>query len=186
MADLTTLANVKQDLTITETANDAQLSRLITEISEFFINQVNRGALLEAGYSEKRNGNCGDSIVPRYYPLLAVASVTVNGISIPASPDGIQRGFVFDDWTIFLVCDRFRKGRGNVQLNYTAGYAVTPPDIERAVIDQTIFTFRRLPKLGTITQQMSGVTTATFSQKDLAPGVQGVINAYRDRSLVGL
>jgi hypothetical protein len=49
-----------------------------------------------------------------------------------------------------------------------------------------VFTFRRLPKLGTITQSMGGVTTATFSQKDTAPGVTGVINQYRDRALVGL
>jgi hypothetical protein len=187
MADLTTLANVKQDLVVTETANDAQLSRLITEFSTWFLNQINRGALLAASYAEKRNGQGGDSIVPGFYPVTAVAGVTVNGIQIPASPDGVVSGFVFDELTVYMVgCHRFKKGRQNVQLNYTAGYATVPADVERAVIDQVIFSFRRLPKLGTVTQQMQGVTTAQFSQKDLAPGVLPVVQNYKNHALVGM
>lgn len=187
MADLTTLANVKQDLVITETANDPQLSRLITEFSTWFLNQINRGGLIEADYVEKRNGQGGDSIVPGFYPVTAVSGVTVNGVVIPASPDGVASGFVFDELTIYLVGGyRFNRGRQNVQLSYTAGYATVPADVERAVIDQVIFTFRRLPKLGTVTQQMQGVTTAQYSQRDLAPGVNPVIQNYKNHALVGM
>jgi hypothetical protein len=187
MPDLATLAQLKQDLTITETANDAQLQRLLDEVSAWFLNQINRGALLTATYTERRNGYGGDSMVPKFYPLTAVSAVTVNGVSIPQSPDGIQGGFIFDELTIYTVgCYRFRKGRLNVELDYTAGYATVPAEIERGVLDQCIFMFRRLPKLGTVTQQMQGITVATFSQKDMAPGLQNLINSYRDRALVGL
>jgi hypothetical protein len=187
MADLTTLANVKQDLTIGENANDTQLSRLITEFSAWFLNQINRGGLITASYTERRNGQGGDSIVPGFYPVTAVSGVTVDGMPIPASPDGVASGFVFDELTIYMVgCYRFRRGRQNVQLSYTAGYATVPADVERAVIDQIIFTFRRLPKLGTVTQQMQGVTTAQFSQKDLAPGVMPVVQNYKNHALVGM
>jgi hypothetical protein len=187
MPDLATLAQLKQDLVITNDNSDDQLQRLLTEISAWFLNQINRGALLSATYTERRNGSGGDSIVPRYFPLSAVSSITVNGLSIPVSPDGVQGGFIFDQWTIFMVgCYRFTRGRQNVVLNYTAGYAAVPPEVERAVLDQCVFTFRRLPRLGTITQTLQGVTVATFSQKDMAPGVQGVIDSYKDKALVGL
>jgi hypothetical protein len=187
MADLTTLENVKQDMSIGETADDAKLSRLITEFSVWFLNEINRGALLEDAYNEKRNGYGGDSIVTKYYPITAVSSVIVSGVNIPASPDGVATGFVFDDLTIYLTgCYRFIRGRQNIQLNYTAGFATVPADVERAVINQVIFTFRQLQKLGTVSQQMQGVTTAQFSQKDLAPGVGTVIENYRCRALVGL
>jgi hypothetical protein len=187
MPDLATLAQLKQDLTITETANDAQLQRLLDEVSAWFLNQINRGALLTATYTERRNGYGGDSMVPKFYPLTAVSAVKVNGVGIPQSPDGIQGGFIFDEFTIYTVgCYRFRKGRLNVELDYTAGYATVPAEIERGVLDQCIFMFRRLPKLGTITQQMQGITVATFSQKDMAPGLLNLIDSYRDRALVGL
>lgn len=186
MADLTTLADVKQDAVITDTKSDDQLSRLITEVSTWFLNQINRGALIEAGYVERRNGTGGDQMVPKYYPLLAVAAIAVNGTSIPASPDGVQSGFVFDDHSIYLIGSCFTKGRQNVSLSYTAGYVTVPADVERAVIDQVIFTFRRLPKLGTMQQNLQGFSAPAFSQKDMAPGVATVINAYKDRALVGL
>jgi hypothetical protein len=197
MADLVTLDAVKQDLNITNTNDDAQLKRLITEISAWILNQMNRGAILQASYTERRSGTGGDQIQTKYFPIISVESLSVNGIAVPSSPDSVQPGFVFDGLSIFMLggtClndgslhpGQFWRGRQNVQISYTAGYATVPADIERAVIDQIVFTFRRLPKLGTITQSMGGVTTATFSQKDTAPGVTGVINQYRDRALVGL
>jgi hypothetical protein len=81
---------------------------------------------------------------------------------------------------------RFNRGRGNVQLVYEAGYPTTPLDIEQAVIDQVAFTLRRQPNLGTVSQTMNGILTTSFSQKDLAPGVQAVVNFDRDRAVVGL
>jgi hypothetical protein len=197
MADLVTLNAVKQDLNITNTNDDDQLSRLITEISAWILNQMNRGAILAASYTERRSGTGGDMIQTKYFPIISVESLSVNGIAVPSSPDSVQPGFVFDGLSIYIlggacVSDgslnpgRFWRGRQNVLISYTAGYATVPADIERAVIDQIMFTFRRLPKLGTITQSMGGITVATFSQKDTAPGVMSVINSYRDRALVGL
>lgn len=187
MTDLATLTQLKQDLNIANSNDDVQLQRILDEISGWFLNQINRGSLLNATYNERRNGNGGDSIVPRYYPLTAVSSITINGTTIPASPDGVQSGFINDEWTIYLVgCYRFLRGRQNIVLNYTAGYATVPPEVERGVLDQCIFTFRRLPKLGTITQTLQGFTTATFSQKEMAPGLQSLIDSYKDRALVGL
>lgn len=201
MADLTTLANVQAygQIPATDSAAATVLSRLISSFSQWFLTQVNRGALLQSTYTEQRNGMGGDSITTIYWPIQAVTSVSVDGISIPASVNG-SPGYVFDSFTIWLTrgysataglgspCAtyRFNRGRGNVQVVYQAGYPSVPLDVEQAVLQQVLFTFRQAPNLGTITQTAQGVLTANFSQRDLAPGVQQVVEFYRDRAVVGL
>ena len=203
MADLTTLAIVKTYMQITDTVQDASLSRLITAFSAWFLNQCNRGALLSATYTESRNGTGSDALTTKYFPITAVSSVIVNGVSVPASPDGVQPGYVFDGFSIFIISggssigygsnggvpsavDSFCRGRQNVKITYTAGYPTTPADVEQAVIDQVVFTHRRQRNLGTVAQTMSGQLTTSFSQRDLAPGVQAVIDNYKTRTAVGI
>jgi len=189
MADLTTLTNVQEygQIPATDTAAATVLSRLISAFSQWFLTQVNRGAFLESSYTEQRNGQGGDLITPIYWPLVSVQSVTVDGVSIPLLAAGQTPGFWADSFTIFLSGHyRFRRGRGNVQLSYTAGYPSVPLDVEQAIIDQVLFTFRRAPNLGTVSQAMNGITTVSYSQKELAPGVQAVVNFYRDRAVVGM
>jgi hypothetical protein len=198
MADLTTLENVKSYMQITDTSQDIVLARLISAFSQWFLTQVNRGALISSTYTEQRNGQGGDSLTTIYWPIQSITSLTVDGITIPASVNG-SPGYVFDSFTIWLTTGysltsgfsscfdaRFRRGRGNVQILYVAGYTNVPLDIEQAVIDQVAFTLRRQPNLGTTSQSMNGITTVSFSQKDLAPGVQAVVEFYRDRAVVGL
>jgi len=183
--DLTTLENVKSYMQITDTSSDVVLSRLISAFSEWFLNQVNRGALITSTYTEQRNGQGGDSITPIYWPIQSITSVTVDNVAVPASTQGTP-GYVNDSFTIWLTGYRFRRGRGNVQLVYEAGYPTVPLDIEQAVIDQVALTLRRQPNLGTTTQNMNGITTVSFTQKDLAPGVQNVINSYKSSTVVGV
>lgn len=184
--DLTTLQNVKDYMQITDGGSDTVLQRLISSFSQWFLSQLNRGNLVESTYTEQRNGQGGDVMTSFYYPLLSVTSVTVSGQVIPESPDGVQRGYTSDSYSIFLIGYKFHRGRQNVQLNYSAGYPTVPMDIEQAVIDQVVLTNRRQVNLGTTAQTMQGSLTTSFSQKDLAPGVQLVINAYRNRAVVGL
>lgn len=196
MADLTTIGNVKAYAQITDNASDAVLSRLISAFSAWFLNQVNRGALISATYTEQRNGQGGDSLTTINWPIQSVTSLSVDGNAIPASPGPNQFGYFFDSYTVWIVApggcgsrgsrSRFTRGRGNVQIVYQAGYATVPLDIEQAVIDQVLFTFRRQPNLGTVSQQMNGITTVSFSQKDLAPGVSLVVENYKDKTVVGL
>lgn len=185
--DLTTLANVKDYMQISDTSQDTVLTRLISAFSQWFLTQVNRGALLLSTYTEQRNGSGGDSLTTIYWPIQAVTSLSVDGITIPPSPGPNQPGFVFDSFSIWLVGGyRFCRGRGNIQIVYQAGYTSTPLDVEQAVIDQVAFTLRRQPNLGTVSQSMNGITTVSFSQQDLAPGVKNVVQMYRDRAVVGL
>ncbi len=190
MADLTTLENVKSYMQITDTSQDTVLARLISAFSQWFLTQVNRGALISSTYTETRNGQGGDSLTTIYWPIQSITSLTVDGVTIPpqANPgqNGWTPGYTNDSFTVWLTGYRFTKRRGNVQIVYVAGYESVPLDIEQAVIDQVVFTLRRQPNLGTTSQSMNGITTVSFSQKDLAPGVQAVVEFYRDRAVVGL
>lgn len=195
MADLTTVGNVKAYAQITDNSQDAVLARLVSAFSAWFLNQINRGALISATYTENRNGQGGDSITLNNWPITAITSLSVDGNVIPASPGPGQFGYVFDPYSLWIVAPsgcssrgsamRFNKGRGNVQIVYVAGYASVPLDVEQAVIDQVLWTLRRQPNLGTVSQQMNGITTVSFSQKDMAPGVSLVIENYKDKTVVG-
>jgi len=185
MPDLTTLENVKNYMQISDTSSDVVLSRLISAFSAWFTNQVNRGSILQDTYTEQRNGQGGDSLTTIYFPIQSITSLTVDGNIIPAQ-SGVGWGYSFDNFSVWLTGYRFCKGRGNVQIVYEAGYPTVPLDIEQAVIDQVVFTLRRAPNLGSVSQSMNGITTVSFNQKDLAPGVAPVIAHYRNNTVVGV
>lgn len=109
----------------------------------------------QASYTETRNGNSADRIIVKNRPLTAVASVNVNGLSIPAAPDTVSFGFVFDDSSIYIRAGRklspppagtlggfpvcFERGIQNVVLAYTGGYAAAPADVNQAACEWISF-----------------------------------------------
>ena len=90
--DLTTLSNAKAWLNIpaTQTSEDALLTRLVTAESLLFLQAINRANLNQATYTEKRNGSGGSALMMRNYPIISVQSLTIDTVSIPASPDGVR------------------------------------------------------------------------------------------------
>src|SRR5262249_39647263 len=112
--DLTTLSNAKAWLNIpaTQTSEDALLTRLVTAESLLFLQAINRANLNQASYTEKRNGSGGSTLMVRNYPIISVQSLTIDTVSIPASPDGVRAGYVFDDYAISLVGGPYISGMG--------------------------------------------------------------------------
>lgn len=133
IGDLASLASLKAWLGITDTSSDAVLSGLITSTSARVNQYINR-QLPMATYKETRNGSNSQRLAMRAWPIGSVASVMVDGINIPVSPDGLSSGYVFDDMFLYLqgigVSGRipvyaFTKGFQNVKVVYSAGYAET-------------------------------------------------------------
>lgn len=129
--DLASLASLKAWLGITDTASDAILSALITSTSGKVNQYINR-KLPMATYNEVRNGSNSQRIAMRQWPISDVTSVSVDGVIIPVSPDGLSSGYVFDEMFVYLqgigVSGRvpvyaFTKGFQNIRINYSAGYA---------------------------------------------------------------
>ena len=178
MADLTTLANVTGYLRFTpDDAESALLSRMITAISALAETYCGRG-ILSAAYTEVRDGNGRDVLFLNQGPVTAVASVTVGTLSIPPAVFGVSPGYRFTDKVVLLDGFRFALGCANVTVNYTAGYAETPPDIEQAVIEAVALRYREIDRIGAASQAVGGETNAYITAA-LPKSAQLVLDAYK-------
>jgi hypothetical protein len=179
--DLTTLANVKAYLSppLVTTADDALLSRLITAASQFIQTWLNR-AIASASYTDTRNGTGGTILFLGNRPVTAVASVTVDGVAIaPSSPPPTGDGYLFDDSAVYLVGHCFSRGAQNVVVQYTAGFAATPPEIEQACIALVALRYKERDRIGQVSKNLGG-ETVSFQQKDMPADVATVLDQYRN------
>ena len=95
--DLTTVAAVNAILGQTSSVDQALIQTEVTAYSQNILTRTSRGFLSGVrSYSERYNGNGSQEQGLRNYPILAVSSLSVNGIAIPASPDFISAGYVID------------------------------------------------------------------------------------------
>ena len=183
--DLTTLPNVKAWLNISDTQNDALLTRLISEASEFAESWCSRSFNL-ATYIESRNGLGGQIMVMLNQPIASVSSVMVSGLSVPAQPpygqpvttSGPPGGYVFDASRIMLYGYWFARGFQNVVVNYTAGYTTPPYDLEQAVIDIVGAQFKYRSRIGKVSEGLEQQTTV-FSQAQVPPMALARLQTYK-------
>lgn len=176
--DLTTLANVKDWLTITGSADDARITRVVTAASQFMQKWLSRTITPATSYSEKRNGNGKSQMMLRNYPIVSVASVAINGVSIPAAPSSTASGYLFDDDTIYLNGYDFGKSPQGVAVSYTAGFAAVPPDLEQACIELVSLRLKERTRVGEVSKNLGGEVVA-FSQKDISDDIRTILQQYK-------
>lgn len=149
--DLTSLANVKAYLGITDTSSDTILQRFLTAMSSAFLAEVSRAIVLQT-YVDTFNGSDprvriapalspypgavtygtdgfagvgyrGYAINLEQYPVQSVTSVVIDGTTIPQRPDVNSDGWVLEDQRrIELVGYRFTPNVQNCIVTYTAGF----------------------------------------------------------------
>lgn len=188
--DLTTLATLKQWLPIpsTTTSDDATLSRLIAATSGDFTRSTARPDLLATDYaSEVHQGDGGSRMIAFHWPINSVATLTVGGAAVAASPDKVLPGFYFDldidqerNRYLYLNGSSFADG-APVVLSYNAGYAAVPSDIEQAVIDWIVYRYKGRPNVGANTRRTAEGEAVTVEQIDAPPNVLQVIERYTRR-----
>src|SRR5487761_205916 len=177
--DLTTLDNVKAWFAppLMTTSDDALLTRLVTAASAFIQTWLGR-TIAQTSYSETRNGQGGTRLFLRNRPVVAVASLTVDGVAIaPASGPG-QAGYLFDDSSVYLAGHAFTRGQQNVTVAYTAGYAATPPELEQACIALVALRYKERDRIGQVSKNLAG-EVVSFAQKDMPADVQTLLDQYR-------
>lgn len=188
---LTNLARVKQWLGIGDTANDDLLSTLIAGVSKRCQTAMEREILATAIAAELHEGDGADDVLQlRQFPILASPAPVVRQLTA-AGP------VVIDAVTYRLLPDRgwilrgvngsstpWPCGRANLEVDYTAGYAVVPEDLAQAATMQVAYLWRqtkaggnRLGERGTILE-LGG--TAAYLTGEWAPGVQEALLAHRD------
>jgi len=177
MTDLTTLANVKQWLGVTVSTDDAFLGRLISFASVFVQNLLNRN-ILSTAYTETYDGNSGTALFLPNYPITAVSSLTIDGISIPAASSPLVSGYTFNSTRISLNGYRFNRGYNNVAISYTAGFASVPLDLEQAVIEIVGIKYREIKRIGEVSKSIAG-EVVSFSQADIPPTAKTILQQFK-------
>lgn len=176
----------------TSLAEDSRLQRLITACSQNFISATSRPAFLPTSVSEKRNGNGQQTIVPYAWPILSVQSVTIQGVTLAQSPDGIKGGWVNDAYKIMVIGYQFSsfnnfsftQGFQNIILNYTFGYPSIPFDVSQAVIEWVQQKYRRSQHVDQDSQASTDKTVISFSKDSMPKSVKDVINFYKLKAII--
>ena len=182
--DLTTLADVKAWLQTGQNpfpaTDDTLLARLITAASQFIQSWLNR-QIAAADWQELRDGTGGQLMVLANSPVAAVLSLTIDGLAIPpATTDGgFDAGYSFTPTELALRGYVFTRRPQNVIVTYTAGYALTPPDIAQACIELVCQRYRERSRIGEVSKALGGGETVSFSQKDMSEDVKTALLPYR-------
>jgi hypothetical protein len=181
--DLVLMADVKAYLGGDLQSNDdAVLARLISAASQFFVTACAR-PILAQDYAELYDGRGATRLYLRQTPVLAVASLAIDGVAIPPSPQPCQPGWMLNGNVVLLTGFWFRRGAANVAVSYSAGWAATPADVAEAVIELVGLRYRGRDRLGKVSEGMGGMATTSYAQNDVSAFVAGVIARYARANL---
>jgi hypothetical protein len=125
------------------------------------------------------------SIPVTWSPIISVASVTLDNISVPSGGDPVKTpGFFIDSIPakarqIFVAGYRpIARGRKNVVVTYTGGYAAIPYDVEQACIETVALRYKRKDNINVRTLSMAGETTS-FVTADIPDSARMALQPYR-------
>jgi hypothetical protein len=181
--DLCTLADLKAWLPNQGNNDDATLQALITNGSLQVLQYINRPHILSSvlgTLNETYDGNDSDRLLPRSFPVISVAGVTVDSVPIPQAPAPWGAGFLWDGRRILLRGGfTFTRGVQNVQIAYTAGYPAVPLDLKQAAVESFALAYRQRTHIGEKSSSMGGQVTLAFDMSDVPPRSLSVFNQYR-------
>ena len=165
--------------------DDALLTRLITAVSQFVQSWLQRQIAL-CDWIETRDGNGGQRMAFANFPVSAVLSLTIDGLTIPPAPPpgtigagGFTAGYVFSPTELALRGYVFSRRAQNVIVTYTAGYASVPPDISQACIELVCQRYRERSRVGEVSKALMSGETVTYSQKDMSDDVKTLLQQYQ-------
>lgn len=177
--DLTTLASVEALLSLPSgNSDEAVLSQLISAASAFTVTYCGT-PFLSQSYTETRSGKRTREMPLKNTPITAVSSLTIDGESIPAGAAVVTPGYYFTDTMLMLEGYVFTRGRGNVVVAYTAGYATVPLDLQQAVNELVMLRFKERKHFDQRSEGGVAGQTTTFFVGDLKPSTKTVLDKYK-------
>lgn len=178
MADLTTTAKAKAWGRIPGSSGDALLAVLVTSCSAW-IESVTSRSFSSQSTSEIRDGTGGQELVLANRPVISMTSLTVNAVAIPAQPADGQRGYFLVGDLLCLYGATFTRGRKNVRVTYTGGYATVPTDIEQACNELVISAYNRGSRGPDMESRSAGGQSHSWTLEDMPDSVRKVIARYQ-------
>lgn len=175
--DLTKLDAVATWLNVTSDAEKVILSQLITAYSTWIQSWLSRN-IPEQDYSDSFDGTGSNRLLMPQWPITDVASVAVNGVSIPKASSVTESGYRWSDTAIILNGYKFARGDANVEITYTAGYSPIPADLARTCVDMVAIHYREKDRVGVASKSLAG-ETISYSLVDMPQQVKTILNQYR-------
>lgn len=180
--DLCTVAELKAWLPNQSSTDDVALQSLISNGSLQVLQYLNRAHILASvlgALTETYDGNDSYRLLPKSFPIIAVASVSVDGVAISQATTAVAAGFLFDARRVLLRGWRFCRGVQNVTIGYTAGYTSTPLDLKQAAIEAFALSYRQRTHIGEKSNSMGGQVTLSFDMSAVPPRSLSVFQQYR-------
>lgn len=179
---LCALQDVKTYLGITDTNSDAVLNALVSNVSAAVEAYCNR-TFASASYTETRNGGCGPKLFLANGPVTAVASVTVDGQTVNPAPDALSGGFVFDSNVVYIRPggigpQEFRKGIQNVVVQYTAGFASIPLDVNQATVLWIASIYAKRNRIDKRNETLGQQQTQGYDLSDMPAITKRLLSSY--------
>jgi hypothetical protein len=185
---ITLLELMKQELGITDNAQDVQLSmylQMAGDASESYCDNV-----LASFDTSEQHAISFDPIALRYYPVTALNAVTIDGDDLTANYDLYESEGV--DY-ITASPSGIRSGFSQVNIAYTAGYDPLPTDLGFAVVQAGV-SYQIGSSAGTVKKEsVVGVGSVEYSVDDtsgsasrvgqLLSAAVAVLENYRRRYL---
>lgn len=142
---LTTLANVKEYLSITDTSQDDLLNNLIERSSEWIKNFTQRELELLTDIEEDQDGQGGNEMYAREYPVTDDTTFKLEQRDGGTFGSPTYAEISTDDYLVYPLDGRivypggFIKGYSQYRITYSAGYETSPSfdipaDLENACI----------------------------------------------------
>lgn len=152
--DLTNTQSVKDWLKITSAADDGLLQKLVTSVSAWATARMGR-TILSTSYDLVTDGTGGRGFMFPNRPATAVAMVKICGCVLPPSD------YVWDALSLRLKFCRFPIGVGNVEIQYTGGFAQVPPDLDDAIAEVCGWAYKERDRIG-VDSRTLGEETVRF------------------------
>lgn len=180
LVDLVDSAEVNAFLADLGLTAPTDLDKVITGVSASMQEYASRNFVSQA-YTRTFDGNGGVRQSLPDYPITAVASLSIDGVSVPAA-SGVGAGFVFSPTQVMVRNYRFCPGVQNVAITYTAGFNPIPSDLRRAACEAVAAMIAAMedgdPRI--VEAKTGGTTLKYASSADydrfcLTPNVTGVL-----------
>jgi hypothetical protein len=172
---LTTVANVKSYMDITDATDDVIIDVLIDRVSAWVENYCNR-IFGSTTYDELYDGNNRESIIVKNAPVTAFTTLEVDDEAV-ATGDY----FWYDYGEVILEKNRFGTKRQSVHCVYVAGFAVVPYEVEDAAIKLVAMSFYNKGKdrLGISSKTLGREGSVTYTSSSIPNEVKNVLDSFR-------
>ena len=132
--DLVSLAQLKAHLGVQSSADDILLASMISQISRAICTYLNRPFVWPRDVVDMFDGNGRVKVQLRHWPVVSVASVSIDGRPVPRATSESDSGWILeagDDappgamQMLMLRGGIFSRGWQNVSIAYRAGYQIS-------------------------------------------------------------